>query len=331
MSASFRSTLRNFCLVLGIVGAGSLARSGGAQTPDAGPSVEPDGRATNDLRLGFTPGREFVYRIATRRIVKQEGEKKPYQSEAKFTLHAKTQSVADREATLQYRFERVEWSVSGSPADGSFDSQSRPSSGEPPMFASARAMIGKPFLVVLGDRGQVLTVRGQGIKPDEKKPNAPAMQLVSDSQLRSLLITQYSWMPSDEVAGQAPWTREEELNLGFLSLVRKNEVSIVSTGGGRAHLRSTIRIEDRPGGGLSQNEIRITGKVFSSKPGVADIVFHQRLGMLESLTASVAFEMQMNAEPRSKKDKADSVRQAMEAVTEVRLLAVDGRQIPLAN
>lgn len=317
--------LLRLLIVVGIVGAGLIARSGDARA-DAD-----DERSGNDLRLTFVPGREFVYRVAMTKRVVQEGEKRPYRSETRFTLHAKTQSVADSEATFQYKFQRVEWSVSGSPADGSFDSQSRPNADEPPMFASARAMIGKPYLVVLGDRGQVFSVRGQGLRPDEKKSDPAAMQLVSEAQLRTLLVAKFAWLPSLEVSLRKPWSREEELHLGVLLLTRKNTVSIVSAGPDRLRLRSTIVVGDRPVEGLIQGETRLTGKVLSSKPGGAEIVFHRKLGMLESLAANVAFEMRVDSQPQTKKEKPRSLTQAMEATTEIRLLAIDGQQVPLAN
>lgn len=309
------------CLCLCVL----ASAAGGAE--DQGPALAPP-------RLEFLPGRELVYRVVIDKCVMREGDKHPYHSRSECLLWSKVQSVGTGtsiEATLQYRFDQVRWSASAGMDATEFDSAAEPRPSDPPEFEKVRAMIKRPFLVKLSDRGQIMFLRTLDPRVALADMDSGLTQMVGEQQLRAILTSLYSWLPPEAVAPGAAWEREEELPLGLLNLIRKNQVRV--TGGTLDHpiIQSTMVLVEKPGQGVEQEGVRVEARLESAKPGQAEIHFDRTRGVLESMRSSVALEMSVHTRPvTGKKPKATVVRHALEATSEATLVSVDGAA-PLAN
>jgi hypothetical protein len=314
-----------FLVLVGWFGVGAL--------PTSSTAAPPEGEAKPlSLVLRFTPGRELLYFVTTEKTVTQAGdEKNAFKSRTQYLLKCKVQSVSQLEATLQIQFDQIRWLPTGID-EQAFDSAKAPHPDEPPIFSSARSMIGKPFVVTMNEHAEILTLRPVDLRDSDGGENQNSLQLVGETQLRSLLLSFYSWMPAKPVLPHETWSRQDDMDLGFMKLKRTNTVAVVAGTYAKPVIESKIDAREVSSDGMMQGDLRVVGHLKASIPGKGTIRFDCQQGVLESIETSVAYEMTLEStDTKKRKAKPQVVSQRLQATTKVELRAVDGLPTPLAN
>lgn len=269
------------------------------------------------LQLRFIPGETTSYRWVQEKAIERADSRKPFHSTVAYTFRCQTISQGSTgEGTVRYTLDRLEWTVTGgaSGPDGSFDSRTAPPANERPDFVALRGLIGKTFTATITPGGDVVDLHG--VQSPTTTPQFA--DFLGEAQLQGLLRAQYAWLPDNPVNVGESWHRTETQSLGLIGIERSNTATLTTATANRAVISSRIAVAVAPPGPEEKPSIRAS--VASAEPGQATIVFNPSEGRLDSLEATISFQLTLEG-PVEGKRRPQSIVQQLNARTSIERLS----------
>lgn len=284
------------------------------------------------IRPIFVQGQSLVYRLEQEKSVTLRGrEDTPFVTRSVSTFRLTPRTISAAETELVAAFERLEWSITGSAADFTFDTARPFRSGEAPYLAFARRAINREFDVMVDGLTSIPRVARldslyvqkptKGEEPQIPYGAARAEEILGPAALANLFRGLFSWYPNDAVYAGKAWDRQEKFPFGANSLVRTNTVWLTAADDRRMVLRSKIEIDTASTEKPTQRPANLPVQFIPGEPGSATIVYRKNPGVVESIDAQLAFGMKTRSQP-SAQNPTGELTQNLRAKSALKLLEI---------